>query len=139
MPRKDIYHDNLRTALEKDGWRIVNDPLRLVAGGVGLYVDLTAEPMLTIQRNQQQIAVEVKSFEIQSQITSFYEALGKYLTYRKALEINQLNMDLYLAVPQKAFDAIFQKDLVSQLVREYQVHLMVYSITNQTILSWIRQ
>ncbi|MEN9613149.1 MAG: hypothetical protein RLZZ628_3963 [Bacteroidota bacterium] len=139
MPRKDIYHDNLRTALEKDGWRIVNDPLRLVAGGVGLYVDLTAEPMLTIQRNQQQIAVEVKSFEIQSQITSFYEALGKYLTYRKALEINQLHMDLYLAVPQKAFDAIFQKDLVSQLVREYQVHLMVYSITNQTILSWIRQ
>jgi hypothetical protein len=42
MPRKDIYHDHLRTALEKDGWRIVNDPMRIVAGGVGLFIDLTA-------------------------------------------------------------------------------------------------
>jgi XisH protein len=139
MPRKDIYHDHLRTALEKDGWRIVNDPMRIVAGGVGLFIDLTAEPILTIQKNHQQIAVEVKSFEIQSQITSFYEALGKYLTYRKALAINHLKIDLYLAVPKKAFDTIFQKDLVAQLVKEYEVHLIIYSIKYQSIISWIKQ
>ena len=61
------------------------------------------------------------------------------MTYRKALAINHLKIDLYLAVPKKAFDTIFQKDLVAQLVKEYEVHLIVYSIKDQSILSWIKQ
>jgi hypothetical protein len=81
----------------------------------------------------------VKSFEIQSQITSFYEALGKYITYRKALLMTKLDFELYLAVPKKAFDSIFQKDLVKQLVVEFKVHIVVYSDKNQTIISWIKQ
>lgn len=26
---KDFYHDNVRQALEKDGWRITGDPYRI--------------------------------------------------------------------------------------------------------------
>jgi hypothetical protein len=139
MPRKDTYHDIVRIGLEKDGWRVIDDPLRVVAGGVGLFIDLSAERIITVERENKKIAVEVKSFEIQSQITSFYEALGKYITYRKALLMIKLDFDLYLAVPKKAFDSIFQKDLVKQLVVEYKVHLVVYSDKNQTIISWIKQ
>ena len=29
MSKKDVYHDNVREALEKDGWTIVRDPLRI--------------------------------------------------------------------------------------------------------------
>lgn len=139
MPRKDTYHDIVRVGLEKDGWRIVDDPLRVVAGGVGLFIDLSAEPIITVERENKRIAVEIKSFELQSQITSFYEALGKYLTYRKALFMVKMDLELYLAVPKRAFDTIFQKDLVIQLVRDYKVHIVVYSDKNQTILSWIKQ
>ncbi len=32
MPAKDIYHDVVRTALEKDGWAITADPLTLKIG-----------------------------------------------------------------------------------------------------------
>jgi hypothetical protein len=139
MPRKDTYHDIVRIGLEKDGWRVIDDPLRVVAGGVGLFIDLSAERIITVERENKKIAVEVKSFEIQSQITSFYEALGKYITYRKALLMIKLDFELYLAVPKKAFDSIFQKDLVKQLVAEYKVHIVVYSDKNQTIISWIKQ
>jgi hypothetical protein len=139
MPRKDTYHDVVRIGLQKDGWRIVDDPLRIVAGGVGLFIDLSAEPIITVQRDNKRIAVEIKSFEIQSQITSFYEAFGKYLTYRKALLMVKMDFDLYLAVPKRAFDTIFKKDLVKQLVTEYKVHIVVYSDKNQTITSWIKQ
>ncbi len=139
MPRKDTYHDIVRIGLEKDGWRIVDDPLRVVAGGVGLFIDLSAEPIITVERADKKIAVEIKSFEIQSQITSFYEALGKYLTYRKALAMLKMDFELYLAVPKRAYDTIFQKDLVKQLVIEYKVHIVVYSDKNQTITSWIKQ
>ena len=110
MPRKDTYHDTVRIGLEKDGWRVIDDPLRIVAGGVGLFIDLSAEPIMTFARDDKKIAIEIKSFEIQSQITSFYEALGKYLTYRKALAMNKLDLDLYLAVPKRAYDTIFQKN-----------------------------
>lgn len=27
MPAKDVYHDIVKRALEKDGWRITDDPL----------------------------------------------------------------------------------------------------------------
>ncbi len=30
---KDIYHNVVKTALEKDGWTITNDPLTLKVGG----------------------------------------------------------------------------------------------------------
>jgi len=29
MPAKDIFHDTVRLALEKDGWTITEDPLFL--------------------------------------------------------------------------------------------------------------
>ena len=139
MPRKDTYHDVVRIGLEKDGWRVIDDPLRVVAGGVGLFIDLSAEPIMTFERDNKKIAIEIKSFELQSQITSFYEALGKYITYRKALAMVKMDFELYLAVPKKAYDTIFKKDLVEQLVVEYKVHIVVYSDKNQTITSWIKQ
>jgi hypothetical protein len=43
MPRKDTYHEIVRIGLEKDGWRVIDDPLRIVAGGVGLFIDISAE------------------------------------------------------------------------------------------------
>ena len=43
---KDLYHDNCVRALEKDGWTITDDPLKLKAGGINTFVDLGAERML---------------------------------------------------------------------------------------------
>ena len=114
MPRKDIYHETVKIALEKEGWLVIDDPLRLVAGGVGLFIDMTAEPIMTFGKEDEKVAIEIKSFQIQSQITTFYEALGKYLTYRKALAMTKSEMDLYLAVPKRSFDTIFQKELVKE-------------------------
>jgi hypothetical protein len=138
MPRKDSYHDIVKTALAKDGWRVVDDPLRVVAGGVGLFIDLSAEPILTFELGSNLIAIEIKSFEIESQITTFYEAFGKYLTYRKAIEMTNKEMDLYLAVPKKAFDSIFQKDLIKALVKEFRVNIVIYNIVNQSVVLWIK-
>jgi hypothetical protein len=139
MPRKDFYHEDVITSLEKEGWQIIDDPLRIVAGGVGLFIDITAEPIITFERDNEKIAIEIKSFQIQSQITTFYEAFGKYLTYRKALFMNKLDMELYLAIPKRSFDTIFQKELVKELVVEYSINILVYNSKNKTIVSWIKQ
>jgi hypothetical protein len=39
MPAKDIYHNNAKNALIKEGWKITDDPLFLQSGGADMYVD----------------------------------------------------------------------------------------------------
>lgn len=37
---KDLFHDAVKRALEKDGWTITHDPLFLRFGGLEIYLDL---------------------------------------------------------------------------------------------------
>lgn len=62
MPARDIFHDAVRTALEKDGWVITADPLILVVGIRSVFVDLGAEKLIAAERGTEKIAVEIKSF-----------------------------------------------------------------------------
>lgn len=43
MPRKDAYHDIVKAALVKDGWRITDDPFLIGYRGTVLSADLGAE------------------------------------------------------------------------------------------------
>ena len=62
MAAKDATHFIVKHALEKDGWTITHDPYYLKVGGVEFYIDLGAETIIAAQRNNQKIAVEIKSF-----------------------------------------------------------------------------
>jgi hypothetical protein len=43
MAAKDKYHQQVRRALEKDGWTITHDPYILKMVGVNFPIDLGAE------------------------------------------------------------------------------------------------
>ena len=60
MPALDLYHNNVREALIKDGWDITHDPLHLRWGRKDMYVDLGAKQMIVAARDEQRIAVEIK-------------------------------------------------------------------------------
>ena len=40
MPKKDKYHDQVRNAIEKDGWTITHDPLYFKIGRKEVFIDL---------------------------------------------------------------------------------------------------
>jgi len=61
MPNRDIYHDTVRIALQKDGWTITHDPFKLKYGKHKLYADLGAEKLFTAEKESRKIVVEVKS------------------------------------------------------------------------------
>lgn len=86
MPARDIFHNAVRSALEKDGWIITQDPLYIKVGIAEFYIDLGAEKLIAAEKSGQQIAVEIKSFLGDSFISEFHLALGQALNYRKALE-----------------------------------------------------
>ena len=89
MPAKDIAHDTVKQALEKDNWIITHDPFYIQLEDIDLYIDLAAEKLLAAKKNGQQIAVEVKSFLGTSTINEFHTALGQFLNYRLALNVKE--------------------------------------------------
>ncbi|MDJ0589426.1 MAG: element excision factor XisH family protein [Pleurocapsa sp. MO_226.B13] len=132
---KEKFYDLVKTALQAEGWTITHDPYFLSAGGTELYIDLGAEKLIAAVKQNQKIAVEVKSFTGKSQITEFYSALGQYLTYQQGLKIAEPDRLLYLAIPKTAKDEVFSLILTQQLVAELKIKLLVYSLSGE-IISW---
>ena len=68
---KDIFHESVRKALEKEQWLITDDPLKFKFGDVNFQVDLAAQKLLGAEKAGEKIAVEIKSFLNPSAITDF--------------------------------------------------------------------
>lgn len=73
---KDIFHANVRQALEKEGWTITLDPLYIDLDETYIEIDLAAEMVFAAERADEKIAVEVKSFLSKSIISDFYRAVS---------------------------------------------------------------
>ena len=58
---KDIFHQEVVNALEKDGWRITHDPLVLPFEDINYQIDLGAEGVVGAERAGEKIAVEIKN------------------------------------------------------------------------------
>ncbi len=134
---RDKFHDVVVTALIKEGWTITHDPFDLQVGGVDMEIDLGAERILAAERQDQKIAVEVKSFlDSSSNITEFHRALGQFINYRIALRTSDPDRVLYLAVPSPTYNGFFQLDFPRTVVEENNMKLLVYSVSNQEVVSW---
>lgn len=84
-------------ALQKDGWTITHDPLSIDLADGQLQIDLGAERLIAAQKQDERIAVEIKSFVVPSAISEFHTALGQCLNYRVALKLKEPERVLYLA------------------------------------------
>ncbi|MGB3494917.1 MAG: XisH family protein [Elainellaceae cyanobacterium] len=136
MAAKDIFHNAVKYALEKEGWVITHDPLFLSFGGVDMYIDLGAEIILAAEKEDEKIAVEIKSFVGASATTEFSTALGQFLKYQLALEEEQPDRLLYLAIPVDAERAFFSLELPRRLIERYQVRLIIYDPEEEVVVKW---
>jgi XisH protein len=139
MPRRDTYHDAVSIALQKDGWLITDDPLDLTIGEVTLLADLGAERVIAAERDNEKIAIEIKSFTDQSPVSEFHKALGQYENYRLSLEELEPERVIWLAVPVDAWNDFFQRPFIQKVIKRQRVTILVYDPVNQTIEQWINQ
>ena len=107
MPAKDIYHDTVKKALIKDGWKITAENLQLPWGGTRAYIDIIADEVLVAEKEGRKIAVEVKSFVGKSNLSEFEKAVGQYLIYEQFLQELFPERVLFLAVSPRYFWSIF--------------------------------
>ncbi|MGB3236908.1 MAG: XisH family protein [Geitlerinemataceae cyanobacterium] len=137
MAAKDLFHSAVKTALQKEDWVITDDPLRLEVGGTKFEIDLGAESLLAAERQGRKIGVEIKSFLSDSPLTDYHAALGQFLNYRLALEINEPDRTLYLAIPFLIYRSFFQREFAQVSVERYQIKLLIYDQNREVITQWI--
>ncbi|WP_373529282.1 XisH family protein [Nostoc sp.] len=137
MPARDIFHNAVKQALEKEGWKITHDPLPVSFELGDMYIDLGAEKILAAEREGEKIAVEVKSFFKTSVISEFHTALGQFINYRLALSEQEPNLTLYLAVPIDTYTSFFTIRLVQSIIKTYQLKLITYQPVTEDIVEWI--
>ena len=135
---KDVFHQQVKNALTKDGWKITHDPFTVkIAEAVKLQIDLAAENIVAAEKAKEKIAVEIKSFISDSNISSFHMALGQYLHYCQALENLEPERSVYLAVPSDTYQDFFQLPFIQATIRRYQIKIIVYNPKSEEIEQWI--
>lgn len=137
MPAKDIHHVAMRTALQQTGWTITHDPYFFSVGKVDFYIDLGAEQLIAAEKENQKIAIEVKSFIQASPVQAFHEAIGQFVNYRSALEEKEPQRKLFLAVPDTAYDDFFQRPFVQKMINQLSISLIIYDPLQPSIIQWI--
>ncbi len=134
---KDIYHDTVRAALEKDGWTITDDPLTLKVGGRSAFIDLGTEKLFAAEKAGQQIAVEVKSFISPSPVKDLEQALGQYIMYSQVLIQQNFDRSLYLAIPKSVFLDFFSEELPQLMIKLNNLKLLVFDVDSTEVTQWI--
>ncbi|MGK7889423.1 MAG: element excision factor XisH family protein [Leptolyngbyaceae cyanobacterium] len=136
---RDFFHNQVKAALVKDGWTITHDPYSIkISEAIKVQIDLGAENAIAAQRDQEKIAVEIKSFIADSDISEFHVALGQYLNYLQALELQDPERILYLAVPIDTYTEFFQIPFIQRALKRHSMNLIVYNPIQEAIAQWIK-
>lgn len=136
MPARDLYHDAVRNALIKDGWRITHDPYTLSYGGRDVYVDLGAERVIGAERDEERIAVEIKTFRRASELREFENAVGQYVFYRVLLGHVDADRTLYLAVPDTVLNTTFDEPIVRPVLEDLAIKVLGFDPQQEVITAW---
>ena len=138
MPARDAYHDLVIRALERDGWTITADPLRLTYGQRDFYVDLAAEhTTVAAERDNRKIAVEIKSLGDRSPMRAFEQAVGQFVVYRMVLHEHEPDRQLYLAIPEAMYQSLLTDALGELAVRHLGLCMFTFDLRTERIVQWI--
>ena len=136
MAAKDLFHEQVRSALEKAGWEITHDPYQIFYEGVRVAIDLGARTLIGAELEGAKIAVEIKSFLSGSFMYDFHAALGQYINYRRLLAKTEDYRKLYLAVPLDTFQEYFSQGFYQETIQAENLYVLVFDPASSTIVSW---
>jgi hypothetical protein len=137
MPIQDLYHDVVRDALRKDGWRITHTALQLKARAESRTGEPWEGPWLIADKDERKVAVAVSSFVGRSNLEDITQTWAQLGLSRPRLHAMDSDRVVYLAVRQATYSACFagaEGELV--LAKEY-MQLLVFDPRAETIVQWV--
>lgn len=134
---RDLFHEHIKQILIADGWTITQDPYSVKSENKVQYqIDLGAEKVIAAEKGTEKIAIEVKSFLNESKISDFHTAVGQYLNYKIGLLEVEKDRVLYLALPDEAYNYLWELPLVRRSIETYDIKLLVYQMSEINVLLW---
>ncbi len=134
MPAKDRHHDIVLRALIKDGWKIIDEQVKVIVEDRYLFIDIEAQKI----SDNAIILVEVKELDsTAAQLEALASAVGKYFLYRAALDDAEISIPLYLAVSENSYRGILSEKIGKLSISEGNIKLVVFDPFKQEIIRWL--
>ena len=124
MPARGRYHQQVRTALEKDGWTITQDAFRVSYGGHELTAEFAAEREREGD-SPECIAVQVATGDTDPSSVGFQRTLGRFMLCDMVLSEMRSPRRLFLAITRLAFEAICADDTIRHGLSSAGVRMLV--------------
>jgi hypothetical protein len=134
---KDVFHDVVKKALQKEGWQITQEPLILDVADQEFSINLGVEKPSNVSQGTRKIAVSVKSFVRSTSLLKYQLALVKFLNDREILKRLEGDRSLYLAVPMQNYRRFLQEESLRNSLNEAQVKTIVFDPIEGAIDRWI--
>lgn len=135
MPAFGRCHQQVVRALQKDGWRILQQHTKLPFAKRRVFVDL--QVVRGDNGNREEILlIEVKCFgDPDLYLQDIYTAVGQYITYRAILIDTNINLPLYLSIPEVAFASF--EPAIQRAFRDHQIRIIVIDLEAEKVTQWI--
>jgi hypothetical protein len=137
MPTRDLYHDVVRDALRKDGWRITHTALQLKAQAESSAEDLWEGPWLIADKDERKVAVAVRSFVGRSHLADIIQTWAQLGLSRPRLHAMDSDRVVYLAVRQATYSACFAGAEGERVLAKEHMQLLVFDPRAEVIVQWV--
>jgi hypothetical protein len=137
MPTQDLYHDVVRDALRKDGWRITHTALQLKARAEASAGELWEGPWLIADKDERKVAVAVSSFVGRSNLADILQTWRQLALSRSRLHTMDSDRVVYLAVRQATYSACFGGTEGDLLLEKEHMQLLVFDPRAEVIVQWV--
>jgi hypothetical protein len=131
---KDAYHEIVKRALIKDGWKITHDPFVIRYDDLWVYADLGAEKLLSESSKSNKIVIEIKVFGGNSKIEDFEKALGQITLYRTLMNILSFERQIFLAVSDEVYAKFFQRKAIQPVIEIQKINLLIFNVEEEIII-----
>lgn len=101
-------------------------------------IDLGAERVIGATKENEIIAVEIKTFGEPSFVYAFHAALGQYINYKRRLRKTGKPHILFLAVSTDIYELQFDRLVVQDAIEEDNLKIIVFNPKTKQIEKWIK-
>jgi hypothetical protein len=137
MPTQDLYHDVVRDALRKDGWRITHTALQLKARAEASAGELWEGPWLIADKDERKVAVAVSSLVGRSNLADILQTWRQLALSRSRLHTMDSDRVVYLAVRQATYSACFGGTEGDLMLEKEHMQLLVFDPRAEVIAQWV--
>ena len=102
-----------------------------------LKADLGAEKIFTAEKKGRKIAIEVKDFDASSAISELEKTMGQLQLYQWALETQEPDRILFLAISEAAYISQFQRLIFKFVIQRSKINLLIFEPNQEVIIKWI--